>query len=81
MRFGYITSKKVGGAVTRNLIRRRLQGISNLLITEDHGAVDIVFRVLPAAATSSYDQLHSEVRKQLDMLYSSTNQLTATRSS
>lgn len=68
MRFGYITSKKVGGAVTRNLIRRRLQGISDVLIAEDQLAADVVFRVLPAAAAASYAELHSEVRAHLHTL-------------
>lgn len=67
-RFGYIVSKKVGNAVMRNLITRRLRGISQELLRDGFSGYDIVFRVQPAAAVASYAHLHGEVRRHIDSL-------------
>ncbi|HAN26086.1 MAG: ribonuclease P protein component [Microbacterium sp.] len=64
-RFGFIVSKQVGGAVTRNLVRRRLKAIC----AEARGDVapgrDIVIRALPAAAAASFSTLRGDVRTAL----------------
>lgn len=65
VRFGYVVSKRVGNAVVRNRITRRLKGISDLLITEGISGADIVFRVGAGAATASYAELHTEVVRML----------------
>uniref|UniRef100_UPI003A87AE1F ribonuclease P protein component n=1 Tax=Leucobacter sp. BZR 635 TaxID=3378705 RepID=UPI003A87AE1F len=49
-RFGYIISKAVGNAVTRNLVRRRMKSISDEFIRDGVTGVDVVFRALPRAA-------------------------------
>lgn len=67
-RFGYIVSKKVGNAVTRNLITRRLRGISEALLHEGFSGFDVVFRVQPPAASASYERLEGEVRRQVTSL-------------
>jgi ribonuclease P protein component len=65
-RFGFIVTKAVGGAVGRNLIRRRLRGISHDIIAA-HAATgslahsNIVVRVLPRGLESSWPSLHAEV--------------------
>jgi ribonuclease P protein component len=73
-RFGFIVSKAVGNAVTRNRVRRRLKGIAHDLVSERPTGLDVVIRALPAAAqadwltlvadvTRSYDRASGSVRK------------------
>ncbi len=61
-RVGYTVSRKVGDAVTRNRVRRRLREIvrlnQELLVT----GFDYVIVGSPAAAASSYDALEHELR-------------------
>lgn len=64
-RFGYVVSKKVGNAVMRNLITRRLKGISDELLKQGLSGCDIVFRVQPAASGASFIELRSEAVAQL----------------
>lgn len=70
IRFGYIASKKVGNAVTRNLITRRLKGISDEIIQSGERGLDVVFRAQPGAATVSFAQLREDVHRQLEHLRS-----------
>lgn len=60
-KFGYIVSKKVGNAVVRNRVTRRLKAISDEILREGISPIDVVFRAQPAAATASYQQLREEV--------------------
>lgn len=62
-RFGYIVSKAVGNAVTRNLIRRRMKFVTEQLLHEGLSGYDIVFRALPASAKAPYSELEREVRR------------------
>jgi ribonuclease P protein component len=60
-RFGFIVAKTVGGAVTRNLVRRRLRaGCFEMLGTAGTG-MDVVIRALPASAVASWATLQSEI--------------------
>jgi ribonuclease P protein component len=60
-RFGFIVSKKVGGAVRRNLIRRRLKAACHEALGEGAEGVDVVVRALPSAATADWPALRSDV--------------------
>lgn len=53
-------SKAVGGAVKRNLVKRRLRAIAAGHLT---GAadIDIVLRALPTAATATFAQVEQDV--------------------
>lgn len=64
-RFGFIVSKAVGGAVTRNRVRRRLKAIVERHLAEGFGGADVVFRVLPPAAGASFTDLSAEVDRAL----------------
>lgn len=64
-RFGFIITKSVGKAVTRNLIRRRMQGICLEAVQNGFTGAEVVFRVFPQAATVPYQQLRHTVLKQL----------------
>ncbi len=60
-RFGFIVSKAVGGAVVRNLMRRRLRSAAReLLATCDRGNT-VVVRMLPGSAALSWGALSFEI--------------------
>jgi ribonuclease P protein component len=51
-RAGFVVSKAVGGAVTRNRVKRRLRHMVAARLAGQTKGVDVVVRALPAAATS-----------------------------
>jgi ribonuclease P protein component len=65
-RFGFIVSKKVGGAVRRNLVRRRLkaacyEALCDDAVAPDIAGVEVVVRALPSAAAAEWPALRSDV--------------------
>jgi ribonuclease P protein component len=60
-RFGFIVGKNVGGAVQRNLVRRRLRSIGHDLLASGPTGRDVVVRALPGAHQVPWDTLHSEI--------------------
>ena len=58
---GFVVSKAVGGAVTRNLVKRRLRHLARERTGSlpPHGM--LVVRALPAAAEASYVELAREL--------------------
>lgn len=62
-RFGFIVSKKVGTAVRRNLVRRRLKAAGHEVVRDGAQAFDLVVRALPSAAIADYAALRDEVRR------------------
>lgn len=60
-RFGFIVSKQVGGAVTRNTVRRRLKAVCAAALPEVSQGSDVVVRALPTAATAEFAALHHDV--------------------
>ncbi|MFT4231025.1 MAG: ribonuclease P protein component [Microbacterium sp.] len=62
-RFGFIVSRKVGTAVVRNTVRRRLKAVCAEALPHVPGGTDVVIRALPAAAGADYAQLRAEVHR------------------
>jgi ribonuclease P protein component len=60
-RFGFIVSRKVGSAVRRNLVRRRLKAACRELVDGGVSAVDVVVRALPTAAAADFHALRADV--------------------
>ncbi|MBS1699059.1 MAG: ribonuclease P protein component [Actinobacteria bacterium] len=60
VRFGFIVSKQVGNAVTRNTIRRRLKDVCARQLPLPDG-LDVVIRALPSAADARFADLLSDV--------------------
>lgn len=60
-RFGFVVAKSVGGAVTRNLMRRRLRSIGHELLGRGFSATDVVVRALPGSENLSWTNLHEEI--------------------
>lgn len=67
-RFGFIVSRRVGGAVVRNRVRRRLAAIAERWIRDGFSGADVVFRVLPAAAAATFTELQREADRALDRI-------------
>ena len=65
-RFGFIVSKTVGNAVTRNLVRRRLKTIVDQRLSRGFTGADVVFRLLPRSAEISFQDLKGEIDRALD---------------
>jgi len=66
-RFGFIVSKAVGGAVTRNLVKRRLRAIAAEDIRVGFTGADVVVRAMPGADTAAYEQLRADLACQLGL--------------
>jgi len=64
-RLGLSVSRKVGNAVTRNAVRRRLREVFNSCISELSGNLDLVVSARPTAAEATFDELREEFSKSL----------------
>lgn len=67
-RLGLSVSKKVGNAVVRNSVKRRLREIFRSEFPEIREEWDFVISARPAAAGASYQELESEFEKALKKL-------------
>jgi ribonuclease P protein component len=65
-RFGFIVSKAVGGAVTRNRVRRRLKAACYELLPDVQPGVDVVVRALPASVHVTWTTLQGEISRAVD---------------
>ena len=61
-RFGFVVTKKVGNAVNRNRIRRRMKAVARELIDGGLDGVDVVVRATPEALESEWTELRSQLR-------------------
>jgi ribonuclease P protein component len=60
-RFGFIVTKSVGNAVTRNLVRRRLRSVSRDILVDLPVGADVVMRALPGSEQVPWATLHAEI--------------------
>lgn len=60
-RAGFIVSKAVGPAVTRNRVKRRLRHLTAPRLTTLPNGTELVIRALPNAAARTYAQLSRDV--------------------
>jgi ribonuclease P protein component len=67
-RLGLSVSRKVGNAVTRNAVRRRLREVFQLCISGMSENLDIVVSAKPAAAGATFEELREEFSKSLGRL-------------
>lgn len=65
-RFGFIVTRKVGNAVVRNRVRRRMKAVAWELVSGGLSGVDVVVRALPASAEAGWASLHSEITEALE---------------
>ena len=64
-RVGFVVSKAVGPAVTRNLVKRRLRHLARERLSSLPEGSMLVVRALPAAASATYDALARELDRSL----------------
>jgi len=64
-RFGFVVGKRVGNAVTRNLVKRRLRAIIAEWQTSIAPGHMVIITARPAAATCSFADLSGDVRSLL----------------
>ena len=67
-RVGFVVSKAVGNAATRNRVKRRMRHICAEVLEERSQSADIVVRALPRSSTASFTQLRSEIRRNFGKL-------------
>jgi ribonuclease P protein component len=60
-RAGFVVPKSVGGAVTRNTVRRRLRHLARERLATLPPGSTLVVRALPAAAGASYPRLGADL--------------------
>lgn len=65
---GLSVSKKVGGAVVRNTVRRRLREVFFSAVGNGHEGLDFVISARPAAAEASFQDLKEEFDRALRRL-------------
>ncbi|MGH2448118.1 MAG: ribonuclease P protein component [Chloroflexota bacterium] len=65
IRIGFTVSKKVGKAVTRNLVKRRLSEAIRPHLGDLRPGCDLVIIARPSAAGASYQDLAGALEKQL----------------
>ncbi|MDN4172275.1 ribonuclease P protein component [Nocardioides sp. SOB77] len=64
-RVGFVVSKAVGDAVTRNRVKRRLRHLAREHVSSLPGSAVLVVRALPAAAEASYGALGEDLARGL----------------
>ena len=64
-RVGFVVSKAVGNAVTRNRVKRRLRAVASDLLPGLPAGYDVVVRANPAAAEATYAELQADVARGL----------------
>ena len=64
-RLGLSVSRKVGNAVTRNTVRRRLKEVFRASSSGIPGNLDLVVSARPAAAEATFEELRAEFGKAL----------------
>ena len=65
-RFGFIVTRKVGNAVKRNRVRRRMKAVAWDLVNGGLTGTDVVIRALPASVKADWVTLHSEITEALE---------------
>ena len=60
-RYGFVVSKRIGKATTRNQVKRRLRAAVNLPTANHDSGHDIVIIARPPAASASYQTLQQSL--------------------
>jgi len=69
-RIGFVVSRAVGNAVTRNRVKRRLRELVRVERERLPGGSLLVVRALPASAAASYGELRSDLTRCLSRVTS-----------
>lgn len=66
IRFGFVVSRAVGGAVDRNLLRRRMRAVGRQFVDAGARGADVVVRALPGSAQRDWASLSADMHDALD---------------
>ncbi len=66
VRFGFVVSRAVGGAVERNLVRRRMRAVGREFVDAGARGSDVVVRALPGSAQRDWASLSADMHDALD---------------
>ncbi|MDT0202418.1 ribonuclease P protein component [Nocardioides sp. AE5] len=66
LRAGFVVSKAVGNAVTRNRVKRRLRHLVRERLASLPGSGLLVVRALPAASAATYGELGADLDRCLE---------------
>ncbi|HEU5034674.1 MAG TPA: ribonuclease P protein component [Mycobacteriales bacterium] len=69
-RIGFVVSRVVGSAATRNLVRRRLRHLMRDRLTSLPAGSRVVVRATPAAAVTPWSELGRQLDRALDRIRS-----------
>lgn len=58
---GFVVSKAVGNAVSRNLVKRRLRALVHARLSSMPESASLVVRALPASATASFATIEADL--------------------
>lgn len=78
-RVGFVVSKAVGGAVTRNRVKRRLRALMARRLGHLPVGTDLVIRAQPPTATVDFDTLDTELGRLVDRALSELVRRSASR--
>jgi ribonuclease P protein component len=62
-KFGFVVSKACGGAVKRNLLKRRLRGLVRTKMSMFPAGSQVVLRTLPGSAELDFKDLDADFEK------------------
>lgn len=65
-RFGFVVAKTVGGAVKRNLVKRRMREVARELLKDSNIPMTVVVRALPGSAEITWNKLREELLSAFD---------------
>src|SRR5262245_27869014 len=71
-RYGISTSKRLGGAVVRNRVRRRIRHILQSRPERSGRGLDVLIVVRPSSVEASFDELRSALERLLGLVHSMT---------
>jgi ribonuclease P protein component len=68
LRIGFSVSKKLGGAVQRNRLKRRFRALARELLPLYSTGYDFIFVIRPAAALADHSRLKAEMAQALSLV-------------
>jgi len=68
VRVGFVVSKAVGNAVSRNRVKRRLRHLVREQVPLLHGVTAVVVRALPPSAAASSAELRADLGRCLEVV-------------